>query len=123
MMNNHIRELAEQAADYYKTQHKNIGEVNKMTNEVPTIDEQITHVTQAQERMEKNTKTLLEKPEVKMLLMKMALEAQLWEKDAEIERLRTVIRINARHWAPHLTSEELGKEVERVIAGGATNGN
>ena len=94
-----------------------------MTNEVPTLDEQITHVTQAQERMEKNAKTLLEKLEAKALLEKQALEAQLWEKDVEIARLRTVIRINAGRWAPHLTSEELGKEVERLIAGDETNGN
>jgi hypothetical protein len=45
-----------------------------MTNEVPTLDEQITRVTQARERMEKNAKTFLEKPELKTLLMKMALE-------------------------------------------------
>ena len=94
-----------------------------MTNEVPTLDEQITRVTQARERMEERSRAWLENPEAKALLEKQALEAQLWEKDAEIARLRAVIRINARHWAPHLTSEELGEEVERVIAGGATNGN
>jgi len=48
---------------------KPIQRMNKMTNEVPTLDEPITRVTQARERMEERSRAWLENPEAKAALL------------------------------------------------------